>query len=117
VQVLRDLQQCSALDTGHAVTIGTYDGVHIGHQAVIRSTQQIAQRLGLKTAVVTFLPHPATVIRPESAPLILTDIDQKLDLLEQCGVDTTAAPGRDGGVGVVNGNSPSPRRWCGRDRI
>jgi riboflavin kinase/FMN adenylyltransferase len=88
VQVLRDLQQCSALDTGHAVTIGTYDGVHLGHQAVIRATQQIADRDGLQTAVVTFLPHPAKVIRPESAPLILTDIDQKLDLLEQCGVDT-----------------------------
>ncbi len=73
---------------GHAVTIGTYDGVHIGHQAVIRSTQRIAERLGLKTAVVTFHPHPAKLLRPDTAPLILTDIDQKLDLLERCGVDT-----------------------------
>ena len=88
MQVLRDLKQCAALETGHAVTIGTYDGVHIGHKAVIETTQQIAERKSLKTAVVTFHPHPAMVLRPETAPLILTDIDQKLDLLEACGVDT-----------------------------
>ncbi len=42
----------------------------------------------MKTAVVTFDPHPAYVLRPESAPLLLTDLEQKLDLLEACGVDT-----------------------------
>lgn len=88
MQVLRDVEQRRDSGTGHAVTIGTYDGVHIGHQAVIRSTQRIAERQGLKTAVVTFSPHPAAILRPETAPLLLTDIDQKLDLLEQCGVDT-----------------------------
>lgn len=73
---------------GHAVTIGTYDGVHIGHQAVIKATRQAADRLGVKTAVVTFDPHPALVTRPETAPLLLTGIDQKLELLEAQGVDT-----------------------------
>jgi riboflavin kinase/FMN adenylyltransferase len=72
----------------HAVTIGAYDGVHLGHQAVIRSTQRLAARLGVKTGVVTFDPHPAVVLRPETAPLLLTELDQKLDLLERCGVDT-----------------------------
>lgn len=65
-----------------------YDGVHIGHQAVIRATQRAAARHGARTAVVTFDPHPAYVLRPESAPKLLTDLDQKLDLLESCGVDT-----------------------------
>ncbi len=65
-----------------------YDGVHLGHQAVIRTTQAMADRLGTKMALVTFEPHPAQVLRPESAPLLLTDLDQKLDLLERCGVDT-----------------------------
>lgn len=93
VDVLRDLNQFAAGGAAkaigeHAVTIGAYDGVHVGHQAVIRATQSIAERLGLKTAVVTFDPHPATILRPETAPLLLTDIEQKLDLLEQCGVDT-----------------------------
>ncbi len=72
----------------HALTIGAYDGVHRGHQAVIRQTQQIASRLGVKTAVVTFEPHPARVLRPESAPQLLTNLDHKLELIEANGVDT-----------------------------
>lgn len=73
---------------GHALTIGAYDGVHLGHQAVIRSTQQTASALGVAMAVVTFDPHPATVLRPENVPQLLTDLEQKLELLEACGVDT-----------------------------
>lgn len=74
--------------TGHALTIGAYDGVHLGHQAVIRATQRSAERHGARTALITFEPHPAYVLRPESAPKLLTDLDQKLDLLEAAGVDT-----------------------------
>ena len=70
------------------MTIGAYDGVHLGHQAVIRATQAAAARFGARTALVTFDPHPAYVLRPESAPKLLTDLEQKLDLLEACGVDT-----------------------------
>lgn len=44
---------------------------------------------GIKTGVITFDPHPATILRPESAPALLTDVAQKLDLLAACGVDTT----------------------------
>jgi len=88
VKVLRDTEHCPDAELGHAVTIGTYDGVHIGHQAVIAETQRTAERLGVKTAVVTFDPHPASVIRPDTAPLILTGLEQKLELLEQAGVDT-----------------------------
>lgn len=88
MEVIRDLEACQASEQGHALTIGVYDGVHRGHQAVIRATQQIASRLDAKTAVVTFEPHPAMVLRPENAPSLLTEIDLKLELLEQCGVDT-----------------------------
>jgi len=88
VQVLRDVQPLNP-GADHAVTIGTYDGVHIGHQAVIEQTRRIAEERGLKVAVVTFHPHPASIVRPESAPLLLTDIDQKLELLERYGVETT----------------------------
>ena len=88
MQVLRDVQPLNP-GADHAVTIGTYDGVHIGHQAVIEQTRRIAEERGLKVAVVTFHPHPASIVRPESAPLLLTDIDQKLELLERYGVETT----------------------------
>lgn len=88
MEIVRDLDRCGASTAGHALTIGAYDGVHLGHQAVIRATQDTAGRLGIRTAVVTFEPHPAYILRPESAPPLLTDLDQKLDLLETCGVDT-----------------------------
>lgn len=86
--ILRDVAELEA-GPEHAVTIGTYDGVHIGHRTVIDATHRLAEERGLRTAVVTFHPHPASVLRPESAPLMLTDIDQRLELLDRAGVDTT----------------------------
>lgn len=71
------------------VTIGAYDGVHRGHQAVIAQVKATAQLLGCRSVVITFDRHPASVVRPESAPKLLTDIDQKLELLEKTGVDAT----------------------------
>ena len=71
------------------VTIGAYDGVHRGHQAVIEQVRQQAEILDARSVVVTFDRHPASVVRPESAPLLLTDLDQKLELLAATGLDAT----------------------------
>lgn len=89
MQVIRDNDDHRTSIDGCAVTIGVYDGVHLGHQAVIRATQQAARSLDVCTAVVTFDRHPATVLRPENAPLQLTTLDQKLELLDAAGVDCT----------------------------
>jgi len=75
--------------SGTAVTIGAYDGVHLGHRALLRDLCERAASAGLSTVVVTFDRHPASVVRPESAPKLLTDLDQKLELLADCGVDRT----------------------------
>lgn len=74
---------------GTAVSIGAYDGVHLGHRALLRDLSARADAAGLSTVVVTFDRHPAGVVRPESAPLQLTDLEQKLELLAACGVDRT----------------------------
>jgi riboflavin kinase/FMN adenylyltransferase len=74
---------------GTAVTIGAYDGVHLGHRALLRELSALAAAKGLSTVVVTFDRHPASVVRPESAPKQLTDKEQKLELLADCGVDRT----------------------------
>ncbi|MFM7819946.1 MAG: bifunctional riboflavin kinase/FAD synthetase [Actinomycetota bacterium] len=71
------------------VTIGAYDGVHRGHQAVIDQVRQQAEILGARSVVVTFDRHPASVVRPNSAPLLLTDLEQKLELLGATGLDAT----------------------------
>src|SRR5690348_6897223 len=89
MEVLRDQSSCPRPPEGTAVTIGAYDGVHLGHRTVIEQVKALAAAQGLRTAVVTFDRHPAMVVRPESAPLLLTDLDQKLELLEATGVDYT----------------------------
>jgi riboflavin kinase/FMN adenylyltransferase len=75
--------------SGSAVTIGAYDGVHRGHRQLIAELRRLAGVRGLQSAVVTFDRHPATVVRPDSAPVILTDLGQKLELLATTGVDRT----------------------------
>jgi riboflavin kinase/FMN adenylyltransferase len=87
MEVLRDVGSHRASGTGCAVTIGAYDGVHLGHRAVIAEVRRIAAERGLRSAVVTFDRHPASVVRPESAPRLLTDLDQKLELLAATGLD------------------------------
>ena len=89
MEVLRDPADCPRPAHGTAVTIGAYDGVHRGHRTVIRQVAELAAADGLATAVVTFDRHPASVVRPESAPLLLTDLEQKLELLAELGVDYT----------------------------
>jgi riboflavin kinase/FMN adenylyltransferase len=74
---------------GTAVTIGAYDGVHLGHRALLRDLCDRADARGLSPVVVTFDRHPASVVRPESAPKQLTDLDQKLELLADCGIERT----------------------------
>jgi riboflavin kinase / FMN adenylyltransferase len=95
VQVITDPKACAASPAlndagsraGSVVTIGAYDGVHLGHQAVIAEVRRLAAEQGLRSVVVTFDRHPASVVRPESAPKLLTTLDQKLELLEATGVD------------------------------
>lgn len=86
VKVLRP-GECSAPAEGTAVTIGFYDGVHLGHRHVLSLLEREAKERGLATAVVTFDRHPATVVRPASAPALLTDLDQRLELIAGCGID------------------------------
>ncbi|MEY2569835.1 MAG: riboflavin kinase / adenylyltransferase [Acidimicrobiaceae bacterium] len=89
MEVWRHGDDCPRPQTGAAVTIGAYDGVHRGHRAVIGRVRQLAADRGLETTVVTFDRHPASVVRPESAPKLLTDLAQKLELLAETGVDRT----------------------------
>jgi riboflavin kinase/FMN adenylyltransferase len=67
------------------VTIGVYDGVHLGHHAVLRLVRKLADASDLDAVCVTFDRHPAEVVRPESAPKLLTTTEQKLELLDATG--------------------------------
>jgi riboflavin kinase/FMN adenylyltransferase len=89
MEVIEDLAACPKPAGGCVVTIGAYDGVHLGHQRLIARVRGMAEERGCESAVVTFDRHPAMVVRPESAPKLLTDLRTKLELLAGCGVDRT----------------------------
>jgi riboflavin kinase/FMN adenylyltransferase len=72
------------------ITIGAYDGVHRGHRAVIDHVRRRAEELDARSAVVTFDRHPASIVRPESAPCLLTSTERKLELLAATGIDAVA---------------------------
>jgi riboflavin kinase/FMN adenylyltransferase len=69
------------------VTIGNFDGVHRGHQAVLAAVVGAARRRGVPAVAVTFDPHPRAVLRPETAPAVLTTTEDRLRLLEEAGLD------------------------------
>lgn len=70
-----------------AVTIGNFDGVHRGHQAMIEALAAAAQRDGCPAVAVTFHPHPLSLLRPAAAPPLLTTVEHRTELLRRLGVD------------------------------
>jgi riboflavin kinase/FMN adenylyltransferase len=70
-----------------AITIGNFDGVHLGHQALLNELRAAAQKNGLQTAVVIFEPHPREFFSPQQAPVRLTSLREKLELFRTMGVD------------------------------
>jgi riboflavin kinase/FMN adenylyltransferase len=71
------------------VTLGSFDGVHVGHQSIIRRLVEKSQQKRKIGMVVTYEPHPQSVVSPDDAPLLLTTLDEKLKLLEGLGVEET----------------------------
>src|SRR6476620_11075663 len=88
VQIWRSLDEVPG-DLGRTVvTVGNFDGVHLGHQHVVRRAREVARTLGgLPVVAVTFDPHPIAVLRPEHAPQTLTHVPTRARLLAEAGAD------------------------------
>jgi len=79
-------------DLGPTVAaLGQFDGVHRGHRRLVAEARKRAHQLGVSSGVVTFDRHPATVLSPRQAPSALTELDEKFERLEECGVDFVLA--------------------------
>ena len=87
MQVITDVTSSPWPGERAVITIGMYDGLHLGHRTVISQVRARAAELGARSVVVTFDRHPMSIVRPESAPRLLTTLDQKLELLAGTGVD------------------------------
>ncbi len=89
MRVYRGYSASVALPT--VLAIGNFDGVHLGHGALIERLVAVAKSRGLTPAALTFEPHPREFFAPDSAPARLTTLREKLELLADCGVELTMA--------------------------
>jgi riboflavin kinase/FMN adenylyltransferase len=87
MKVLRAIDELSSLPGSTHLAIGVFDGLHVGHQAVIGHALESARQSSGHAVVVTFDPHPVRVLRPEKAPRLLTSTRHKVKLIEKLGVD------------------------------
>ena len=71
------------------LTLGVFDGLHLGHQLIMHTVVERARALGAAPTVITFDPHPRAVLHPESAPPLLQTFDQKIEALGVLGVEQT----------------------------
>ncbi|HEY7350253.1 MAG TPA: bifunctional riboflavin kinase/FAD synthetase [Ktedonobacterales bacterium] len=85
MQVIRDLATLTP-DTPFALTVGVFDGIHRGHQHLIKQTVLAAKALGGKAGMITFWPHPLEVLHPERQIRYLTMLEEKLELLATLGM-------------------------------
>ena len=85
MQILRSVPDAASSPV--ALTIGNFDGVHLGHQAMLAKLRAAASVRGLPACVMTFEPHPREFFAPDQAPVRLTTLREKLETLRQCGVD------------------------------
>ena len=85
--VLNDPLRQTDLPRGCVATIGNFDGLHVGHQAIIRGVTERARELRVPSAVITFDPHPLSVVAPDRVPKQILTLSQKEELLREFGVD------------------------------
>lgn len=83
MNVIEGIEQLQKTLPGAVVTVGTFDGVHIGHKAVLREVHRRALRKGGTSVVVTFEPHPQAIVAPETTPMLLTTRGEKLSIFAE----------------------------------
>ena len=91
MKIFRHIEDQGLLVSGTVATMGNFDGIHLGHQTLVRNTVEESQRLGYPSTVLTFEPHPLKVLVPERAPSLILSYEDKMALLQSLGVDIVVA--------------------------
>ena len=89
MQIFRDPLGRDEPPRGAILSIGNFDGVHMGHQTVLRLVADRARDLGVDSAAMTLNPHPVKLLRPNDAPPLLTTLEQRLQLIGRTGIEST----------------------------
>ena len=88
MKILKGIDKVKAAHRGAALTIGNFDGVHLGHQKILATLKETAAEMGVPTMALTFDPHPVKVLAPERELILLTPTEAKIRLLARFGVGT-----------------------------
>src|SRR3989442_4677128 len=107
MRIVRGLESYPPDALSSAVALGAFDGVHLGHRAILGTAVAQARRDGLVALACTFDPHPLEVLQPERSPVPITTLEERLELIARTGIDTTrvvvftraVAAGEAGGFG------------------
>jgi riboflavin kinase/FMN adenylyltransferase len=91
MKVIRGLSDLAGRFVNPVVTLGNFDGVHLGHQAILRTVVARAREIGGTAVAFTFEPHPLKVLAPERSPLLLNTFEGKVLLFEAAGIDVVIA--------------------------
>lgn len=87
MRVLRSIEELASAPRGAHLVIGNFDGVHLGHRALLAAVVDSARRSGHIAAALTFHPHPPRILRPDSAPPLITPLPEKIRLVQETGID------------------------------
>jgi len=125
MQIFRHVNDPGLTLQASVVTLGNFDGIHLGHQALIGGTVAEAKRLGISSVVLTFEPHPLKVLAPDRAPKMLLTHKEKMQLLRDLGVDVVVVQhfdlafaklsAEDFVRGLLVGKLRPKKIWVGRD--
>jgi len=87
MEIFRHIEDKALTVSGSAVTMGNFDGIHVGHRALIRNAVEEAKASGISSVVLTFEPHPLKILAPERAPRLLLAHKDKMQMLQELGVE------------------------------
>ncbi len=87
MKIIESISDIKKVSRGCVLTIGNFDGVHIGHQQILNTARQTATQKNVELVAMTFEPHPVAILHPEKAPGMLTPLELKIHLLEKLNID------------------------------
>lgn len=92
MEIIENYHKSGQLTSPTVIALGYFDGIHLGHQKLIKTTKKIAKELNIKSAVYTFKTHPLSILSPEKVPKLLFTNNKKIKIIQSLGIDFLIFP-------------------------